>query len=74
MPRYFFNIDAEQPDQDGVELADCNAARSEAVKAAGEILRDLDGAFPQRDWIMHVEDDLGGVVLELRFSVKERSL
>ena len=57
MPKFFFSIDGEQPDILGVELPDAHAARSEAIRAAGEILRDIDGAFKGREWVMRVDDE-----------------
>lgn len=67
MTRYYFNVDAELPDGTGVDLPDSEAARSEAIRAAGEMLRDIDGAFTG-EWRMTVSDEQGQVVLELRFS------
>jgi len=71
MPRYYFDIDSERPDTTGVELPDRKKARSEAIRAAGEILRDIDGALSTREWTMTVKDESGAVILELRFSVAE---
>lgn len=71
MPKFFFHIGGERPDTAGVELPDRAAARGEAIRTAGEILRDLDGAFSGRQWTMTVEDEEGGMVLELRFQVTE---
>jgi hypothetical protein len=73
MPRYFFTVGSEEPDDVGVELADDKAARSEAIRAAGEILREIDGALDAPEWFMRVTDEAGSYVLELRFSVRERS-
>lgn len=71
MPRYYFDISSERPDTTGVELADRRAARSEAIRATGEILRDIDGALSTREWVMTVKDESGEVILELRFIVTE---
>ncbi len=73
MPRFFFHIDEERPDTVGVDFPDCETARGEAIRAAGEILRDIDGAFARQEWKMTVKDESGAVVLELRFSVTERA-
>ena len=70
MPKFFFNINSERPDDVGVELPDRKTARGEAIRAAGEILRDLDGAL-SREWVMVVYDESGETILELRFSVTE---
>jgi hypothetical protein len=47
MPRYFFHVHdgVDQPDTEGVEFPSPEDARTEAVTAMGEALRDLDGAF-----------------------------
>jgi len=71
MPRFFFNIDSERPDTEGVELADSKKARGEAIRAAGEMLRDIEGHLTAKDWVMVVKDEGGEFVLELRFSVRE---
>jgi len=71
MPRFFFNIDSERPDTEGVELPDRKKVRGEAIRAAGEMLRDIDGHLSAKDWIMVVKDESGDFVLELRFSVRE---
>jgi hypothetical protein len=72
MPKFFFNVDEERPDSVGVDFPDRKTARGEAIRAAGEILRDIDGAFTGQEWKMVVRDERGEVVLELRFSVTER--
>jgi hypothetical protein len=72
MPKFFFNVDEERPDAVGVDFPDRKTARGEAIRAAGEILRDIDGAFTGQEWKMVVRDERGEVVLELRFSVTER--
>lgn len=71
MPRYYFDVSSERPDTSGVDLPDRKTARSEAIRAAGEILRDIDGALSTREWAMSVRDESGTVILELRFVVTE---
>ena len=58
MPRYYFHIEDHRTyvDQVGVELPDLQAARDEAIGAAGQILRDgaaknLWGGKPWRMWV-----------------------
>lgn len=73
MPRYFFHVfDGEDlPDKLGTELADDDAAKSEAIITAGTILKDLGSRFWQgEDWMMRVDRATGGTVCELRFSAK----
>ena len=45
MPRYFFNVHDSRdiPDEDGIVFPGPDAAREQAVIAAGEMLKDLDG-------------------------------
>ena len=71
MPRYFFDVETEEPDKSGVVLENRSVARGEAIKAAGEILRDIDGDFSGREWAMRVREAGSGRVLEIRFSVKD---
>ena len=76
MPLYFFNVDngqgarrLEPPDRDGTVLASPRAARDAAIIFAGEMLRDLDGAFwAGGDWRLRVTDEDGATVCTLRFS------
>jgi hypothetical protein len=71
MPRYFFHVHdgADQPDPTGTEFADFKAARGEAVRACGEMLRDIDGDLPiGSEWRMDVADETGRTILTLRFS------
>ena len=67
MLRYFFDIDGEPADSDGLDLLDMSAVRAEAIRAAGEMLRDLDGAFPGEEWVMRVSDESRRPVLTLKF-------
>jgi hypothetical protein len=76
MPLYFFNVDngqgpsrPEPPDREGTDLASPQAAREEAIVLAGEMLRDLDGAFWRGgEWHLRVTDEEGATVCTLRFS------
>ncbi len=73
MPRYFFHAYHERdlPDEDGVDLPDMQTVRVEAIRAAGEMLRDLGGAFPGEEWRMVVTDEERRPVLTLRFGASE---
>ena len=75
MPRYFFHIHdgRDAPDQEGVYLPDREIVRSEAIRAASEMLRDLDGALVGEEWAMNVTDRAGQPVLTLRFSATEHA-
>ena len=71
LPRFFFDVSEEHPDTIGVDLPDSRSARAEAIRAAGEILKDIDGDFSGREWIMTVRDERGQFVLEVQFTVIE---
>jgi hypothetical protein len=49
MPRFYFNVldGIDLPDDEGYELPDLKAARIEATKVAGEMLRD---GPPEKFW------------------------
>ncbi len=69
MPRYFFNVKDGQTmlDTDGVELADMDAVRKQAVIATGTMLSDHGAEFwKDRDWRMWVEGEAGSTVCALR--------
>lgn len=71
MPRYYFHIQDGQsyPDNVGCELADLRAARLEAVRLSGEVLRDEAEKFWSCDeWQMKVTDDVGLVLFLLNFT------
>jgi hypothetical protein len=71
MPRYFFHVfdGTDSPDRDGVEYADHGEARTQAVVACGEALKDLDGAFWEKgEWRMRVVDEKGAPVCALTLS------
>ena len=74
MPRYFFHVhdDVQHIDREGVDLEGPAVAHAEAVKTAGEILKDLDGHFTRGNWSMRVLDEGGEVVSDIRIAVKRR--
>ena len=70
MPRYFFNVHdgRDIPDETGTVLPGPEAARNQAVIAAGEMLKDLDGKFwSASEWRMRVTDEQGATVCTLVF-------
>ena len=76
MPRYFFHTFNGHPfpDMDGIELPGLEEARRQAVRTAGEIIRDSGSESWRRpDWHMEVIDGVGQPMLWLRFSVEELS-
>jgi hypothetical protein len=59
MPVYYFVIQPDQfpTDPDPVELPDDRAAWKEAVRSAGEIIKDLDGSFEVgSEWSLQIQD------------------
>lgn len=76
MPRYFFNVQEGEtvlPDNLGTELADMREVRGEAIRAAGEMLADVDGSLDGQEWQMNVTDAGGKLVLRLHFSAVEEA-
>ena len=73
MPRFFFDVhdDRDIHDSEGTELPSRQAVRGEAIRYAGEILRDIDGKLSNKEWSMTVRDEAGRVMLTLRFSAAE---
>lgn len=73
--RYFFNIldGTATRDLDGTDLPDIYVAQAEAIRLAGEILRDMGGRFwNDAEWRLEVSDESGQVLFVLRFSAEER--
>ena len=77
MPRFFFHVDdgACLPDPEGSELVDIDAARAEAVRLSGAILRDSGKQFWDRNtrWRLHVTDADSYLLFTLHFSADEPS-
>ena len=73
MPRYVFDVhdSKDMPDAEGTGLPDRHSMPEEAVRLAGEVLRDLNGKFSGEPWTMAVRDESGRAVLTLRFSATE---
>ena len=78
MPRHFFHIEdhPSSPDDEGTELPDRHAARCEALRFAGELMRDSvpEDVMHQEPLRVRVTDEDGEdvVVLEIQ-DVKGRS-
>ena len=74
MPRYFFHVDNGEfiPDKTGTDLADLNAARVAAVRAAGEMINESGPSFweHQTPWNMHVTDVDRMLLFTLQFGAK----
>jgi hypothetical protein len=72
--RYFFHVrdGFDRPDEIGLDLPDIAAARAEAIRSAGEILRELDRKLaPNSLWEMHVTDQPGHTLFTCCFSLME---
>ncbi|MCS6627949.1 hypothetical protein N0B44_34155 [Roseibacterium beibuensis] len=77
MPRFYFDISdgidvADVRDDEGIELEGLNAARIEAVRLSGELLK----SYPDRFWSVGqwnctVRDDKGLVLFVLHFYAQE---
>lgn len=70
MPRYFFDIvDGEDlPDINGSEHADLDAARLEAIRYSGEVLREMPERFwNAEEWTMTVSDTARIPLFTLKF-------
>ncbi|MBP0446696.1 hypothetical protein J8J14_18120 [Roseomonas sp. SSH11] len=74
MPRYFFHVQNDQalPDNEGTELPDLLAARVNAVKLAGEILKHHAETFwTEGEWSLKVTDESGLTLFTLYFLAVE---
>jgi hypothetical protein len=79
MPQYYFHIedDRTEVDQIGMELPDLEAARAEAIGAAGELLRDgaaksLWSGKPWRMWVTLSPFAAEKPLFVIRFSAEEQ--
>ncbi|RUX33440.1 hypothetical protein EOA23_06650 [Mesorhizobium sp. M2A.F.Ca.ET.042.01.1.1] len=73
-PFFHFHVDNGEfnPDDEGVDLPDLDAARQEAVRAAGEMINDSKQSFWEHmtPWIMNVTDDQNRLLFTLQFAAK----
>src|SRR5690348_8784452 len=70
MPRYFFHVHdgAAIRDEEGTQLPDSIAARTEAVKLSAALLAERAEAFWNDDeWSLEVADETGLVLFSLTF-------
>ena len=76
MPRYFFHVmdGRASIDHEGTELAGIEQARAEAIRTAGEMLRqDSAGLWSGHPWQMTVADETGCTQFSLSFSARDHS-
>lgn len=76
MPRYHFNVydGSGSVDHDGTVLLGWQAARLEAIRLAGEILKDeADRVALSDGWRIEVTDDMGLVLFHMAFVITAAS-
>ena len=74
MPLYFFDIvDGEDlPDLNGSDHADLAAARIEAIRYSGEVLREMPERFwNAEEWTMTVSDATKAPLFTLKFFAEQ---
>lgn len=75
MPRYFFHVHdgRDIPDTEGSEISSLDRVRYEAVRTAGELLREggRSDLWSGEQWKMVVTDENGLEVLTLTFSASQ---
>jgi hypothetical protein len=65
--RFTTKYGSELFEGDDMELATLRDAWKEATRAAGEILKDIDGSLePEREWRMDVTNEQGQALFSLR--------
>ena len=72
MPRYFFDIDDgdhQHHDDEGIDLADVEAARKEAIRALPDVARDVLPDGDRRDFTSSVRTEAGRVVFRAKLSL-----
>jgi hypothetical protein len=74
MPRYHFHIDNGEftADRTGTDFPDLETAKTEAVRAAGQMIMEMRGSFwdGQTPWFMNVTDDNNRLAFTLTFAAK----
>ena len=76
MPRYYFHVrdSAYRPDREGTELPGITAARSEAARLVGELLRDHQGrSWNGFQWEIQVTDETASTLLTLQITAVDTS-
>ena len=74
MARYFFNIHDEgsDPDKEGEELPNNEAAWHEATLITGELFKDFAGKLrPGQEWSLEVTDERRNPLYFIRVSAEE---
>ncbi|MBE7244933.1 MAG: hypothetical protein INR63_08285, partial [Actinomycetospora chiangmaiensis] len=74
MPRFYFHVHDghSELDPDGTELPDWQSARLEAIRLAGDILKqDAHRIALGEDWRIEVTDQTGLILFQMTFLVVE---
>ena len=77
MPQYFFHVHngSLSTDEEGLDFPDLNCARREAIRACGEMLREVPAAIcngdPMRMWVTDQPDGQGNTLYSLNISPGE---
>ncbi|WP_105383531.1 DUF6894 family protein [Neorhizobium alkalisoli] len=76
MKRYFFHVLNGKTNLDdvGVELADMDKVRAEAIRAAGQMLSDGKQEWTGEAWRMVVTDADSNIVFGVNFSVDRHGI
>lgn len=76
MPLFHFHVrdGRDWPDEDGTELASKDQARIEALRHAGDMLKDSAAGGPfAKEWQMRVTNDQDRMLFRLDFTLTEAS-
>lgn len=77
MPQYFFHVDGERQyvDTDGVELADLEAAKKEALRIFGELITGdaLGDIWSVGEWVMTAADETARELFSIRLITNQRT-
>jgi hypothetical protein len=76
VPLFFFHIDDGGPDEEQLSLTlpDLLAARNEATRFAGEMLRDQPAAlWRAKAWTVTVSDETGATLFVVTLEARDRS-
>ena len=76
MPRFHFQVRTQTHNllAEGAELADLEAARVEASRRVGDLLKEHAGRlWTDEDWQMHVTDEVGLILFVIQISAMRTS-
>ncbi len=76
MAQYYFHVMNGQAvmDDTGMDLANMELVRTEAIRAAGQMLSDGDHSWKGHQWQMIVTDAFNTIVFGVSFSVDRHGL